>query len=85
MSDNLELIKLAETVSGGGKVLSKITLNAATYAETSSIPDNYNATLAGPISVTGNLTIPGTSNLIVFESIDITGEVNMIGDFNLKN
>lgn len=33
MSDNLELIKLAETVSGGGKVLSKITLNAATYCD----------------------------------------------------
>ena len=60
MSDNLELIKLAETVSGGGNVLSQITLNDATIRLPAS---------GGIQDSSGNNVLTESGGTVTFENV----------------
>lgn len=62
----------------------KLMMHDTTYSDDLTITENYSALLVGPITVSGNLTVPTTSNLTVFNSISITGDVDVTGTLDIR-
>ncbi len=72
--------KVAEKVNNVVFQYSDMYVNKQTFTQDLTLDVSYNATMTGPITV-NNLTVNG--NLVVSDSVDITGNANITGTLKL--
>lgn len=52
--------------------------------QTYTIPTNYNAMKVGPLDVSGTINIQANAALVVFGTMDVTGNVNNLGTLDIR-
>ena len=62
----------------------KLMMHDTTYTDNLTIATNHSGILVGPITVSGNITVPETSNLTIFNNISVTGTLDISGNMDVR-
>lgn len=62
----------------------KLMLHNTTYESDVIVEQNYAGILMGPVTVSGSITVEEGGALTVFNSVSVTGTLDINGDFEVR-